>query len=175
MTPRLRQVRESAISLHGNQMYGDNKPYIYHIDKAVDVLHRFGFDEVKDQGLFAALYFHDVLEDTSTSVFNLLQWGFSNREVELIYAVTNEEGRNRKERHEKTYGKIVSTVDAIILKLADRIANVEEKGKIGMYRKEHRDFTSVLRRARTTRPVEVALMWEHLHKLINLRENEPEQ
>jgi hypothetical protein len=63
----------------------------------------------------------------------------------LVAAVTDEPGKNRKERKALTYRKLAAARPAArALKLADRIANVESSvaadGKAGlleMYRKEH--------------------------------------
>jgi (p)ppGpp synthase/HD superfamily hydrolase len=58
-------------------------------------------------------------------------------------------GRNRKERHEKTYPKTAKNPKAVILKLADRIANVtfsvrSGEDKLRMYKKEHESFRAIL-------------------------------
>lgn len=66
-----------------------------------------------------------------------------------------------KEKKQKTYPKIRSNPDAIIIKLADRIANVEWGGMTDMYTKEFAEFQDVLRiKDHATK------MWEHLEKLL---------
>ncbi len=45
--------------------------------------------------------------------------------------MTDELGRNRKERKEKTLPKIAALYDAIVVKLADRIANMRNSTKKG--------------------------------------------
>jgi hypothetical protein len=81
----------------------------------------------------------------------------------LVHAVTNEPGQNRRARHAATYPKIREAGDnAITLKLADRIANVEAGGNlVGMYKKEHEDF----KRALYT-PGQAEEMWAHLNQLL---------
>jgi hypothetical protein len=74
-------------------------------------------------------------------------------------------GRNRIEKKAKTYPKIRSNPIAIVLKVADRIANVEfsstqTTGYIGMYKKEHSDFEYHLRISN-----QISEMWEHLKKI----------
>ena len=69
--------------------------------------------------------------------------------AEIVYAVTDELGRNRKERKEKTYPRIAANKDAIAVKLCDRIANVQESSKTNhrlykMYQKEQADFKAAL-------------------------------
>lgn len=74
-------------------------------------------------------------------------------------ALTDEPGANRKERKAATYPKIKGTPGALQLKLADRIANVENglasrvkdpsnslnKRMFLMYKKEQPEFESALR------------------------------
>ena len=61
-----------------------------------------------------------------------------------------------------TYPKIRASADAVRLKLADRIANVENGGKlVDMYRREYEDF----RRALYT-PGQADPMWAHLDELL---------
>lgn len=45
--------------------------------------------------------------------------------AEIVFCVTNEQGRNRKERIKRTYPKIRNNRWAQFVKLCDRIANVE--------------------------------------------------
>lgn len=61
--------------------------------------------------------------------------------AELVYAVTNEKGRNRAERaNDKYYEGIRNTEHATFVKLCDRIANIEYGGKSDMYAKENINF-----------------------------------
>jgi (p)ppGpp synthase/HD superfamily hydrolase len=153
-----REARMVAIHVHGNQMYGAF-PYVKHLDDVVDVLERFGFsDEYKIGG-----YFHDTGEDTSLAYTKLVKrWGLDV--AEMVYCVTDELGRTRKEKKEKTLPKTASNPKAIILKLADRIANVEMGGKIGMYSKEYEEFKKAL----YLRGTDAEPMWEHLDGLLKL-------
>lgn len=131
-------ARTVAKKAHGDQSYGIFH-YVYHLDSVVEVLCRFGYE-----GKYVvAGYLHDTLEDTNLKYRDIESY-FGKDVAEMVYCVTDEIGRNRKERKEKTYPKIVSNPDAIIIKLADRIANVEEGGKVDMYRKEHKEFKSNL-------------------------------
>jgi hypothetical protein len=63
--------------------------------------------------------------------------------------VTSEPGPNRSERHKLTYPKIAAFPDAITVKLADRIANVEASTRdnpslLSMYHSEYPGFRSAL-------------------------------
>lgn len=84
----------------------------------------------------------------------------------MVYCVTDELGRNRKEKKEKTLPKTASNPDAIILKLADRIANIEHGGKVDMYRKEYQEFKGALF---LNTPNDGKSMWEYLDKLMGVK------
>jgi (p)ppGpp synthase/HD superfamily hydrolase len=147
---------------HGDQKYGDH-PYSKHLAEVVQVLIRFG---VNDEDMLCAGFLHDSIEDTTVTK-NQIEIMFGRRVADLVYRVTNEPGKNRKERHEKTYDKIVASDDAITLKLADRIANLEysilseDDGKIKMYTKEYKGFRAKLYKNGTHDS-----MWRHLDFLI---------
>lgn len=144
---RITKVKEAAylaISLHGMQTY-DGQPYYYHLEQVVDVLKEFGFTEDK---YVIAGYLHDALEDTAIS-YNEIKKSFGEEVAEIVFAVTDELGRNRKERKEKTYPKIKGNPDAVIVKLADRIANtrnsIKNKPEMAkMYAKELEGFRDAL-------------------------------
>lgn len=149
---------------HAGQTYNDEVPYSHHVECVVDVLARFGFTDVE---MRCAGYLHDSVEDTSRS-YNDIKKRFGENVAELVYAVTNELGRNRKERNEKTYPKIRGNDRATALKLADRIANVEyglaNGGKNDMYASEHADFSSAIRVE--TADERINRMWRHLGQLL---------
>ncbi len=69
-------------------------------------------------------------------------------EADIIYALTNEKGRNRAERgNDKYYEGIRNTPGAIFVKLCDRIANVQyskmtKSRMFEMYKKENPEFMS---------------------------------
>lgn len=118
-TTKVKEAAYFAISKHGNQTY-DGFPYYYHLEQVVDVLKEFEFTEDK---YIISGYLHDVMEDYDAS-YNDVKDLFGDDIAEIVYAVTDELGRNRKERKFKTYPKIKANKDAIIVKLADRLANV---------------------------------------------------
>jgi (p)ppGpp synthase/HD superfamily hydrolase len=152
---------------HAGQTY-DKFPYPYHLGQVVQMLEKFGFDDVV---ILCAGWLHDSIEDTNTS-YNDIKAEFGEGVAELVFSVTNEKGRNRKERNEKTYPGIRGNERATALKLADRIANVEHGsingGKDEMYRKEFSSFEKALRvlpeDERLTR------MWKHLRRLLSIPE-----
>jgi (p)ppGpp synthase/HD superfamily hydrolase len=162
-------ARGFAIGAHGDQKYGSGAPYYVHLDAVSDVLLDFKIDSIY---LHKAAYLHDVLEDTQTTP-ETIQNLFGADVLALVQAVTNEPGANRKERHLKTYPKIRKAGEwAMMLKLADRIANVSASladtagGKIGMYRKEHASFKEALF---TPSNPTIQAMWTHLDNLMGTK------
>lgn len=154
-------ARGYAILQHGSQLY-DGRPYSYHLEAVSAVLERFGHMSPE---LRAAAWLHDVVEDTEATAEDVSA-SFGRRVGELVWAVTSEPGKNRKERNALTYPKIRATAGATVLKLADRIANVEHSltgdGRLlGMYKKEHPAFKAAL-----YVPGEDEDLWAHLDSLL---------
>ena len=155
-----KEARMVAVKAHSNQSYDEIFPYEKHLDDVVDVLKRFGFS-----GKFiVAGYLHDAIEDDGIS-YNDINRHFNKEVAEMVYCVTDELGRNRKEKKEKTLPKTAGNPDAIILKLADRIANIEHGGKIDMYGKEYQEFKGTLY---LNTPAHGRPMWEYLDKLLQI-------
>jgi hypothetical protein len=66
----------------------------------------------------------------------------------------------------KTLPKTASNPDAIIVKLTDRIANIEHGGKVEMYAKEYDEFKGALQ---LTSPSSAADMWKYLDNLLLIK------
>jgi guanosine-3',5'-bis(diphosphate) 3'-pyrophosphohydrolase len=151
---------------HAGQVYNCEVPYTFHLENVVEVLKRF---QLTDPVMICAGYLHDAIEDTTKS-FNDIKERFGEDVAELVYCVTSELGRNRKERNIKTYPKIAANRMAVMLKLADRIANVEyglaSGGKFEMYAKEFPDFYKAL--SSSTTDVIETNMWNHLKRLLRV-------
>lgn len=156
------EARLVAIQAHGNQTYDGIFPYVKHLDDVVAVLKRFGFSGKYIVGG----YLHDSIEDGAIS-YNKIKSYFGYEPAEMVFLVTDEMGRNRKEKKEKTLPKTGSHIDGIILKLADRIANIEHGGKVDMYKKEYKEFCKYLRHEGQGEQVEA--MWECLDKLLGIK------
>ncbi len=163
------QARDVAIEAHGEQRYGDS-PYEKHLKAVMEVLERFGgsLEDPELAPLMVAGWLHDVLEDTPI-MRDDLKTQFGPEVAELVWRVTDEPGASRDERKPATYRKTKENQHAIILKLADRIANVEHgigtrSGKLGMYRREQGEFAGILREASTLPMAEK--MWNHLDQLL---------
>lgn len=152
-----------AIKSHGNQKYGI-KPYSYHLKKVVEIAKEY-FD---DREIIDSCALHDVLEDTNVS-YSKLSMYFGTNTADIVFDVTDEIGRCRKERKEKTYPKTSQNWKAVAVKLCDRIANIDEcilndnLVKYAMYVSEKDDFEKSLKKY--YHPIELDPLWERLNKL----------
>lgn len=171
----INEAMKFAVDKHAAQKYG-KKPYHVHLFDVVNVLRRFIDWEELPQALIDAAWLHDVVEDTDTPLFEI-ERVFGREVHDLVRAVTNEAGINRAERHAKTYPKIRETEGAIVLKLADRIANIEQSishdrvGRppsklFGMYAKEWQSFQNELRGKCKGENENAKLMWKYLDGLM---------
>lgn len=127
MTPAVEKAREFATTHHGEQRYG-SRPYTFHLAAVGKVLTRFGYEMTRDgstERLHMGAWLHDVIEDTPATV-GCVKQAFGAELALLVHAVTDEPGPTREIRKLRTYPKIRRhSQDAVILKVADRIANVE--------------------------------------------------
>ena len=132
-------VWQFAVTQHQrvNQQYRHH-PYSFHLQQVVNVLetaqHQTG-SEISAVIIQAAIC-HDLLEDTGLT-YNDLSKVVGVAVADVVYDVTNELGKNRTDRAERTYPKIAANPAAIVVKLADRIANTEFSRDAGssMWRK----------------------------------------
>jgi (p)ppGpp synthase/HD superfamily hydrolase len=151
-----------ATQAHLGQTYNEGSSYTMHLAYVEDVVNRFNFGSIN---LRIAAWLHDTIEDTQVS-YNDIKKEFNEEIAEIVFAVTDELGRNRQERHNKTYHKIQANENAQIIKLADRIANIEfglqtgNRKKLEMYFKEYQEFKQILYNENLQN------MWNHLDKLI---------
>lgn len=136
----IQKAKQFALKAHGEQKYG-NLPYMVHLDAVNNIAQLHSLNE----SIQAAAYLHDVIEDTYVT-YEEIKSEFSKKIADLVWAVTSETGRNREERNRKTYKKISKSTDAILLKLCDRIANIEnaiatnKDDLLHIYKKEHNEF-----------------------------------
>jgi len=156
-------ARDFAARKHINQAYGTFF-YTYHLDNVVHNLWYFGYTSQFYETLG---YLHDVLEDTDCTYDELVN-EFGIKIANTVQALTNEPGKNRKERFAKTYPKIRADQSARIVKLADRISNWEfsllTRSKLAsMYKKEYTKFRYQLYDKND--PQEVLEMWTYLNHL----------
>lgn len=109
-----------AREAHRGQRYGDGADYVdAHVVKVVAIAKEFGASEEQ----VAAAWLHDVAEDCGVS-FDLLyaEFGFI---VGGMVGACSGFGDNRAARNAGIYQKIALRPEAALVKVADRIANVE--------------------------------------------------
>lgn len=121
-------ARDKATKWHNevNHVYDGKYPYALHLQFAAMVGRKYiSLIPADDRAyVLAAIWLHDVLEDTRKT-YNDLNQRFSTKIANLVYAVTNEKGRSREERANARYYKGVNDSDyGVFVKLCDRIANM---------------------------------------------------
>lgn len=173
-----------------NHFYDTYLPYEFHLKMVANVYEDFKHllsekmfirtdsrdadSDVTGEVIYLACWGHDLIEDTRVSyndVTHKLDDSGHFDVADIIYAVTNEKGKNRNERaNEKYYEGIRSTKGAVFVKLCDRIANVQyskmtKSRMFEMYKKENSNFEKML--GRYTDNKELEPMFQYLEKLFN--------
>lgn len=148
------KIMKWAISAHQkvNHQY-DDMPYSIHLFLTVQWANRF-INLVQDkyqEAVIDACWLHDVIENARIAYNDVLHITNDNIFIaNIVYAVTNEKGRNRKERANTIYYEgITSTPYATFVKLCDRLANIEyslefNSKMFNVYKSEHNDFITNL-------------------------------
>jgi (p)ppGpp synthase/HD superfamily hydrolase len=118
-----------------------------------------------------AVWAHDTIEDTRVS-YNDVKNQLGDEVADIVYAVTNDKGKNRKERAgDKYYEGIRNTPGAVFVKLCDRIANVQygkmtKSRMFEMYKKENPEFIRQLGVGQGT-SIKYGDMFIYLNSLFN--------
>lgn len=110
-----------------NHFYDTYLPYEFHLRMVATVATKFNhhIPAQANEGWWLGVYGHDLIEDCRIS-YNDCNEVLGEIAANIIYAVTNDKGKNRKERAgEKYYYGIRQTYGATFVKLCDRIANVQ--------------------------------------------------
>lgn len=140
-----------------NHFYDKYLPYEFHLRMVATVCDNFihlipnsdDGNTPKRQDVKMAAFGHDLIEDCRVS-YNDVKEVLGHSPAEIIYSVSNEKGKNRKERaNEKYYEGIRNTEGAVFVKMCDRIANVQYSIITGsrmfsMYKKENDNFVKSL-------------------------------
>lgn len=161
----LEAVRFSA-RLHALANY-NGEPYYVHFEDVEQVL--IDHKEDDEESLIEA-NLHDCLEDSGIS-YNDIKKKFGIAVAEVVYLCTDNKGRNRAERKNKAfYDEIKGSLQAIKIKVADRLANARSSVKNGhgmsdMYKKEYAHFKSELYFVG-----HIDSMWKELDELMKVSE-----
>lgn len=165
---------------HGDQLYGDHS-IMKHLDDVSNVLTEFGINNIE---YHVVAYLHDVLEDTAAKVWDV-EHEFGPDTAFYVYLVTDPPLATRRERKEELHARFRDMDPnfnqlAIVVKLADRIANVratlsvlaqdnigyshlEASQRYSMYYKEYLEFKRAFYRTSTGSPM--LPMWAELDRL----------
>lgn len=161
----VQDVRNRAIAVHGNQLY-DGKPYVVHLDEVANI--------VKPWGEHAVIlaYLHDEGEDVNKHLprnerIGSIRSVFGDKIAREVDLITDEDGKNRRERKTNTYPKLSAAGPdmslAIVVKVADRLANVRHGRLNDMYRKEHPQF-----KAAAYRPGLCDQLWREIETILKV-------
>ena len=137
LAPIINEIRNDAHAFHAsvNHAYDRIRPYGFHLDMVVNWMHKYiGEVCVNEQDIlpvYFAAFYHDSIEDARLSYNDVMKIARSLMDeeqaylaTEIVYALTNEKGRNRAERaNEKYFAGIRAIPYAPFVKLADRLAN----------------------------------------------------
>ena len=137
LAPIINEIRNDAHALHAsvNHAYDRIRPYGFHLDMVVNWVRKYievvCVSEQDILPIYFAAFYHDSIEDARLSYNDVMKIakGLMDEEqaylaTEIVYALTNEKGRNRAERaNEKYYAGIREIPYAPFVKLADRLAN----------------------------------------------------
>ncbi len=134
MITDLQDLREYAKGKHDDsgQTYGDES-YVVHLDDVNFWVTEFADESISDEDLLTlerSAYGHDLIEDTGET-YNDVEREFGIPEVDIIYAVTDETGKDRTERMFRTLAKIRDSRLGTLLKMADRYSNGSHSKKSG--------------------------------------------
>ena len=166
--PIINEIRNDAHALHAsvNHAYDRIRPYGFHLDMVVNWVRKY-IEEVcvSEQDIlpiYFAAFYHDSIEDARLSYNDVMRIAKELMDeeqaylaTEIVYALTNEKGRNRAERaNEKYFAGIREIPYAPFVKLADRLANTSyafSKGTADslrmskVYREELPEFLEALK------------------------------
>lgn len=151
-----------------NHLY-DGQPYVYHLDMVFKVAEKFIHLVPKDKRdiVFAACWCHDTIEDCRVT-YNDIKAELGQEIADIVYALTNEKGKTRKDRaNDKYYQGIRETEFATFVKMCDRIANIQYSYSMrsrmsDMYKKETPSFINSIYDERYSE------MFEYLENLVGL-------
>lgn len=146
-------IKEFAYEAHRkvNQFYDGYLPYEFHLKLALKIAQDFInlIDPLEREDVEAAVSLHDSMEDARLT-YNDIKQVTNITVADLVYAVTNEKGKTRKDRaNAKYYEGIRNTHNATFVKLTDRIANATYGKLFGgsmykVYQREQNDFETQL-------------------------------
>lgn len=169
--PWISCLEKAAFQIHDdvNQKYDHVLPYGFHLKMVASFVSRYGYLVAESEAdilvLYGSAYLHDTIEDARMTYNDIVKFiddfrvgslvlpeeikrKLEEQVSEIVYALTNEKGRNRKERANETYYKgIRDTRFASFIKMCDRLANIQytmmfvfANRMLEVYRREYLEF-----------------------------------
>lgn len=125
----------------------DGNPYFYHLDQVAAFARKYNhhYSPSNEEFILAACYGHDLIEDTRQTYNDVLK-ALGPEAAEIVFALTNEKGKSRKDRaNSKYYDDMKKVPFAVFVKICDRLANAsysakKGRGMIDVYMKENALF-----------------------------------
>lgn len=156
-------AREFALMRHGDQDHGCLKIEEHLLDVANNIVKHYNplINLASITDIISAAWLHDIVEDTNTTT-DEIEDKFGGAVARIVELVTDKNGRNRMERHLRTYHMIRRDPDALLVKLCDRRHNQERSIRHGerylvMYEREYTYFKFAL-----WTPDKFVELWEEL-------------
>jgi (p)ppGpp synthase/HD superfamily hydrolase len=176
---RLRQKGDNAaaafaLERHGSQDHGCLKIADHLADVAGNARKHYDphVNILEPEQVICAAWLHDVLEDTPTT-FEDIGDMFGYQVADVVNLLTDKSGKNRLERHLKTYHAIRTDPDATLIKLCDRRHNQDRSLKHGehwmvMYKREYTYFKFALWTPHKFKKLWEELDWQYEEMVKNL-------
>ena len=126
MTPELaHRIAFVAHAACGQTRADGVTPYIRHPERVALLTREFNeyLPGHRDDREVAA-YLHDILEDTNLTRDHLLELGISDNQLDIVERLTKK--RPNEPATEEYYRRIAESNDALVVKCADRCANLED-------------------------------------------------
>lgn len=161
--PDVEKARAFAMQAHEGQLYGVHA-YIYHLDQVAYYAKDFG-----EKAVILA-YLHDVLEDTAFTV-DAIKLSFGEEILRNVQLLTDPYGETRADRKSALHSKLAAADEslhlALIVKAADRVANVRESLATGQRRMWNQYFAEYSEFKKTAyRPELCERLWKILDVLM---------
>lgn len=171
-TELIEKAKAYAIRCHSeaNHKYDGDKPYSVHLEMVYKYAKKYSYllpDEYIESVL-ASAWTHDIIED-ARKTYNDVVKELGVDVGEITYALTNEKGKNRKERANARYYRGIRQIKyADFVKICDRLANIKYSKETGgsMFDKYQKEYASFYYELHTSPDLDD--MWLEMDDLLNL-------
>lgn len=180
----MQKLLEKIYHIHDvecNQKYAKNLPYSFHLKMVVEQVKKYFYpcfsiylsDSLLNKLIIAGAG-HDLIEDcrftyNDVNTFIDVEYNMSSENLigDIIYACTEEKGKNREERHsQKFFDELKKNRLAVFVKLCDIMANVLYSMLTNsfMYEKYKKEFPNL--KTQLYIEEEYKELWKDLEKLL---------